>query len=197
MTNILTVYTDFVCPWCYIGDAYLQRAVDQVPFTLKYVMYPLHPETPLNGTSLKELFAGRNIDVDASQQAIKEKALSMGLEYGNRTHTFNSRNAQVVGKAMAQHRVFNNYMHAVFHSYFGKGENISSIEVLQAIVDQVYPVDLDVNELIENSHYQKLVDVDWEFCRQNNITGVPTYEYDNRYCVGAQTSDNLLELFNP
>lgn len=197
MTETLTVYTDFVCPWCYIGDTYLQRAVAQSPVTITYVMYPLHPETPLNGISLKEIFAGRGIDVDASQRAIREKAISMGLEYGKRTHTFNSRNAQVVGKAMAQHGLFDSYKRAVFRSYFGKGENISSNDVLQSIIDQVQTIELKVADLIENPDYQKLVDLDWELCSQNNITGVPTYQYDNRYCVGAQNSASLLELFNP
>ena len=197
MTDILTVYTDFVCPWCYIGDTYLQQALAQAHVTVEYVMYPLHPETPHNGMALEDLFAARGIDVKSTQLAIREKATSMGLEYGERTHTYNSRNAQVVGKALMKYGVFERYKQAVFCSYFGRGENISSKEVLQAILDELQIERINVSDLIEDPSCQELVDLDWKLCSQNNINGVPAFQYGNRYCVGAQSSDSLLKLINP
>ena len=196
MKDSLIVYTDFVCPWCYIGDAYLKQALAQKPVTVRYVMYPLHPDTPANGLTLEELFAGRGMDVAAAQRAIREKAIALGLEYGPRTHTFNSRNAQVLGKAMIEAGKFDEYRSAVFHTYFGRGENISSILVLQSILDTIQMGKWNATEIVENTNYQEQVDHDWDQCRQGNITGVPSFQFGNRYCVGAQPSASLLELFN-
>jgi len=158
-------------------------------------MYPLHPETPLSGLTLEELFAGRRMDVAASQKAIRERAITLGLEYENRTHTFNSRNAQVIGKAMVENGEFDKYRTTVFRSYFGRGENISSIGVLQSILETIQKGKWKAAELLENATYQEQVDRDWDICRQDKITGVPSYQYGNRYCVGAQPSASLLELF--
>ena len=195
MKDTLVVYTDFVCPWCYIGDVYLQEALAEHPMKVTYVMYPLHPETPFSGLTLDELFAGRGIDVGAAQRAIRDKAISLGLEFADRTHTFNSRSAQIIGKAMVEQQLFDQYRPAVIHSYFGRGENISSLEVLQSILDTMQIGKWDASELLENATYQEQVDRDWEICRQDNISGVPSYKYGNRSCFGAQTSASLLELF--
>ena len=195
MRDTLIVYTDFVCPWCYIGDAYLQQALAQNPVKVTYVMYPLHPGTPPSGLTLEKLFEGRGMDVVAAQDAIRDKAITLGLDYGRRTHTFNSRNAQAIGKAMVEDGEFDQYRSAVFRSYFGRGENISSIAVLQSILDSMRIGRWNATELVENATYQEAVDGDWDICRRNNITGVPYYQYGNRYCVGAQSSANLLELF--
>ena len=195
MRDTLIVYTDFVCPWCYIGDAYLQQALAQNPVKVTYVMYPLHPGTPPSGLTLEKLFEGRGMDVVAAQDAIRDKAITLGLDYGRRTHTFNSRNAQAIGKAMVEDGEFDQYRSAVFRSYFGRGEDISSIAVLQSILDSMRIGRWNATELVENATYQEAVDGDWDMCRRNNISGVPSYQYGNRYCVGAQSSANLLELF--
>ena len=61
---------------------------------LKWTHFPLHPETPSEGKALSELFAGRDIDLDAMYERMKGLMDAEGLEYGQRTHTYNSRLAQ-------------------------------------------------------------------------------------------------------
>ena len=60
--------------------------------------FPLHPETPADGQSLEELFAGRNIDIPAMKARMSELMAAEGLDYGERTMTFNSRLAQELAK---------------------------------------------------------------------------------------------------
>ena len=66
--------------------------------SIKWVQFPLHPETPQEGLSLEELFAGRDLDIPAIQEHLKELMRLEGLPYGNRTHTYNSRLAQELSK---------------------------------------------------------------------------------------------------
>ena len=60
--------------------------------------FPLHPETPAEGRSMAELYAGRNVDPEAMYQRMKGLMDAEGLPYGRRTHTYNSRLAQELGK---------------------------------------------------------------------------------------------------
>src|SRR5258708_37166260 len=62
------------------------------------VHFPLHPETPVEGRSMAEMYAGRNIDPEAMYQRMKGLMDAEGLPYGRRTHTYNSRLAQELGK---------------------------------------------------------------------------------------------------
>ena len=62
------------------------------------VHFPLHPETPAEGRSMAELYAGRNVDPEAMYQRMKGLMDAEGLPYGRRTHTYNSRLAQELGK---------------------------------------------------------------------------------------------------
>ena len=62
------------------------------------VHFPLHPETPKEGIPIKELYAGRNLDPEEMHKNMKIRMDAEGLPYGKRTHTYNSRNAQELGK---------------------------------------------------------------------------------------------------
>ena len=57
---------------------------------VRWVHFPLHPETPAEGRSLKDLFAGRNYDIEARQREMRARMEAEGLPYGNRTMTYNS-----------------------------------------------------------------------------------------------------------
>ena len=90
----LEVFSDFVWPWCYLVTGRVKRLEKKFKLSIKWVQFPLHPETPNEGLSLEELFAGRDLDIPAIQAHHKELMRLEGLPYGNRTHTFNSRLAQ-------------------------------------------------------------------------------------------------------
>ena len=69
--------------------------------------------------------------------------------------------------------VFERYKQAVFCSYFGRGENISSKEVLQAILDELQISRVNVSDLIEDPVCQELVDLDWKLCSQKILMACP------------------------
>ena len=65
---------------------------------VEWVHFPLHPETPAEGRSLAELFAGRNLDLKALHAQMKARMDAEGLPYAERTMTYNSRLAQELGR---------------------------------------------------------------------------------------------------
>jgi hypothetical protein len=63
-----------------------------------WVHFPLHPDTPAEGRAMAEFYAERGLDPEAMYARMKRLMDAEGLPYGRRTHTYNSRLAQELGK---------------------------------------------------------------------------------------------------
>jgi len=161
---------------------------------VKWVHFPLHPETPAEGRSLEDLFAGRGYDIPKMQAQMRARMQAEGLPYGTRTHTYNSRLAQELG-TWADTQPGGEAIHdALFKAYFVDAKNIGDPEVLVEIAASVgLPAD-QAREVVEQRTHKDAVDADWEKSRQYGVTGVPTFVMGQRGVVGAQPYEVLEEL---
>jgi predicted DsbA family dithiol-disulfide isomerase len=161
---------------------------------IEWVHFPLHPETPVEGRSLADLFAGRGVDRKAMNAQMKARMDAEGLPYGERTMTYNSRLAQEVGK-WADTQPGGEAIHdAMFRAYFVEARNIGDPDVILDIVKQVgLPVD-EAREVIEKRTFKDAVDEDWALSRQLGVTGVPTFVAGRYGVVGAQPYETLERL---
>jgi predicted DsbA family dithiol-disulfide isomerase len=161
---------------------------------VEWVHFPLHPETPAEGRSLAELFAGRNVDRKAMHAQMKARMDAEGLPYGERTMTYNSRLAQELGK-WADTQPGGEAIHdALFRAYFVETRDISQPAVLLYIVRQV-GLSIDAaREVLEKRTFKDAVDADWELSREYGITGVPTFVAGRYGVVGAQPYEALEQL---
>ena len=192
---VLEVFSDYVCPWCYLGENRVKKVAEKHNVTIKRVHFPLHPETPSEGRTLQDMF-------QAGPEVIAEKNARMqgmmkaeGLPYVDRTHTYNSRLAQEVGTwADTQAEGGAGIHDAFFHAYFVDKRNIGDPEV---ILDVVGKCGLDVEEarkVIEERTFKDAVDADWAKSGQYGVTGVPTFVAGGRGVVGAQPVEVLEQL---
>ena len=156
--------------------------------------FPLHPETPAEGKSLKELFAGRNYDIDARQAEMGARMAAEGLPYGNRTMTYNSRLAQELGK-WADTQPGGEAIHdALFRAYFVDGKNIGDVDVLIDIARGVGLDEAKAREVLEQRTFKAAIDADWAKSRAYGVTGVPTFVAGGYGVVGAQPYEALEQL---
>jgi len=161
---------------------------------IEWVHFPLHPETPAEGRSLADLFAGRNVDRKAMHEAMKARMDAEGLPYGERTMTYNSRLAQELGK-WADTQPGGEALHdALFRAYCGKARDISRPEVRLEIAEQVGLSREAARELLEKRTFKEAVDADWALSREYGITGVPTFVAGRFGVVGAQPYESLEAL---
>jgi predicted DsbA family dithiol-disulfide isomerase len=160
------------------------------------VHFPLHPDTPMEGKSLEALFAGRDVDLDAMYEGMKARMDEEGLPYAKRTHTYNSRLAQELGK-WADTQAGGDAIHMkIFEAYFVDGRNIADVDLLVAIAESVGLDGAAAREVLENRTFEAAVDADWEKSRQYGVTGVPTYVADAKGVVGAQPYEVLERLMD-
>jgi predicted DsbA family dithiol-disulfide isomerase len=161
---------------------------------VEWVHFPLHPETPPEGRSLADLFAGRNVDRKAMHAQMKARMDAEGLPYGERTMTYNSRLAQELGK-WADTQPGGEALHdALFRAYFVEGRDISRPEVLLEIAADVGLSVDGAREVLERRTFKEAVDADWALSRRYGITGVPTFVAGRYGVVGAQPYETLEEL---
>ena len=161
---------------------------------LKWVHFPLHPETPQEGRSLADLFAGRGYDIPKMQAQMRARMQAEGLPYGNRSMTYNSRLAQELG-AWADTQPGGEAIHdALFRAYFVDGLDIGDPKVLVTIAAKVgLPAD-KAREVLEKRSFKDAVDADWAKSRQYGVTGVPTFVAGGYGVVGAQPYEALEQL---
>src|SRR6185295_1659871 len=95
----LEVFTDFVCPWCYLCTPRVEKLRRKFDIEVQWRFFPLHPNTPTEGLALKELFAGRIANFEAAQAHLKTLMEAEGLQFNERSYTYNSRLAQELAKA--------------------------------------------------------------------------------------------------
>ncbi len=156
--------------------------------------FPLHPETPAEGASIAELFAGRYIDIDAMYERMKNLMDAEGLPYGQRTHTYNSRLAQELGK-WADTQPGGEAIHdALYRAYFVDGSNIGDVDVLVKIAEAVGLSGDAARAVLEERSFEAAVDDDWRKSRAYGITGVPTFVAGGYGVVGAQPYETLEHL---
>jgi predicted DsbA family dithiol-disulfide isomerase len=161
---------------------------------IEWVHFPLHPDTPAEGRSLADLFAGRNMDRKAMHAQMKARMDAEGLPYGERTMTYNSRLAQELGK-WADTQPGGEAIHdALFRAYFVEARDISQPAVLLDIVARVgLSVDA-ARDVLEKRTFEAAIDADWELSRRYGVTGVPTFVVGRYGVVGAQPYEALEEL---
>ena len=154
----------------------------------------MHPDTPADGLALAELFRGRGLDIAGMHRQMQARMEAAGLEYGDRTMTFNSRLAQELAK-WAETRDGGDAIHgALFRAYFVSNLNIGKIDVLLDIAESVGLDTAQAREVLEQRTFQDEVDRDWQYSYATGITGVPSFLAENQVVVGCQPYEVLEEF---
>ena len=161
---------------------------------MRWVYFPLHPDTPAGGLPLKDLFAGRGFDLEAMHARMKGLMDAEGLPYSRRTHTYNSRLAQELAKWADSQPGFESIHGALYRAYFVDGRNIGDPDILVDIAQSVGLHGTTAREVLVKRTFKDAVDADWEEARRRGITGVPSFIAGKYKVVGAQPYNVLADL---
>jgi len=172
----------------------IDRIQQTFDVTLKYVQFPLHPETPEQGRTLEALFNCGPEEIVQKNQHMTGLMQNEGLPYGKRTHTYNSRKAQQLAK-WAENQDGGDAIHnGLFRAYFVDGKNIAEDDVLLGVCESIGLNKDQAKAAIGDDQYSKAVDADWSLSREYGVTGVPTYVVGQKGIVGAQPYEAIEDL---
>jgi predicted DsbA family dithiol-disulfide isomerase len=161
---------------------------------IRWTAFPLHPETPEEGLSLEELFAGRSVDINQMMARLRRVAHELGLPLGERKRTYNSRLAQELGKWSESQGKGDEFHNAVFRAYFVDAKNIGKIPELVDVAKSVGLPGDEARQVLEIRAFRQAVDLDWSRASTMGVTGVPTFVMNQRALVGAQPIEILEEF---
>ncbi len=172
----------------------IEKAKQAFEIEAVLVHFPLHPETPAEGQSMAALYAGRNVDPEAMYLRMKALMDAEGLPYGRRTHSYNTRLAQELGKwADTQPGGF--AIHdALYKAYFVQARNIGDLDILVELAQSVGLSADEARAVLTERRFRDAVDADWAKSRAYGVTGVPTFVAGEQGVVGAQPYEVLEQL---
>ena len=160
------------------------------------VHFPLHPETPLEGRAMAQVYAGRNVDPEAMYLRMKGLMDAEGLPYGRRTHTYNSRLAQELGKWADTQPAGAAIHDRLYKAYFVEARNIGDPDILVEIAQSVGLPAEEARAVLDERRFKDAVDADWAKSHRYGVTGVPTFVAGRNGVVGAQPYEVLEQLLD-
>lgn len=172
----------------------VERLQSEFDIQIKLTHFPLHPDTPDEGLTLEQLFAGRNIDIPAAKARMKQLMADEGLPYGERTMTYNSRGAQEFAVWAEEQRGGEGIHKALYTAYFVDGLNIAADDNLLHIACQLGLSEDDSRQALLSRPGRERVDEDWHRSRTLGVNGVPTFAAGKQGIVGAQSYEALRKL---
>ena len=172
----------------------IERIREAFDVEVRFTQFPLHPDTPVEGMTLEQLFRGRSFDLEVAQARLTALMAEQGLPYAERTHTYNSRLAQELAK-WAEFQPGGGAIHdALFRAYFVDGINLARADKLVEVAGSVGLSEEEAHGVLESRSFSASVDSDWRRASEFGVTGVPTFVINGKGVVGAQPYDALEQL---
>jgi predicted DsbA family dithiol-disulfide isomerase len=194
----IDIYSDVVCPWCYIGKRRFENAVARFDgdVTVRYRPFQLDPSTPSDGRPLLEWLAPkfggeervRQITAHTTSVAAEE---GIELRFGDAiiANTFDAH--RLIWFAGDEHG--STVSEALHRAHFTDGRDIASRSVLASIAAEAGLDESKVRAFLDSDAGVAEVRASIAEAHQLGITSVPTFVLAGKYAVtGAQDADLLL-----
>lgn len=203
----IEIWSDFVCPFCYIGKRRLELALHEFAHrecvTIQFLSYELEPDSEAkpNQNIHEYLAARKGISLEQAKRMnenVGYEAKKVGLIYNFDTmqHT-NTFDAHRVAKYAETQNLGQEITEKFLHAYFTDSELISDHDTLKRLSMEVGLNEEDVEELLVTNRYAKRVRDDQELARQIGIQGVPFFVFNEKYAVsGAQPKEVFKEVLD-
>jgi predicted DsbA family dithiol-disulfide isomerase len=196
------VWSDVVCPWCYVGKRRLESAVAQFgePVELEFKSFELDPAAPRvregsNAERLRAKYGWSEEELDAMQTRIKGIGAGEGIDLRvEDTRSGNSFDAHRLLHLAKERGLQSELKERLMRAYFTEAEPIGEPEVLARLAVEVGLDADEVAEVLAGDRYADAVWADEQLAAQLGISGVPFFVVGGRYAIsGAQPAELILQ----
>ena len=198
------IWSDVVCPFCFIGKKRLEKAAEQAGVELEvfWHSYQLDPDAPIrqeksNSERLAEKYNRSIAEVEEMQRNIaamaKEEGIEFNWEHANSGNTFNAH--RIIHLAQSLNLV-NEAKEAFFYSYMTQGLAIGERETIEDVAARIGLNPNQVEDVLNSDEFAEFVKYDEEVARdQLKVTGVPFFVFDQRVALaGAQPVEVMKDV---
>lgn len=201
----LTIWSDFACPYCYIGETRLQQAIDELGLTgdveIDFRAFELDPTASKEVvSSTPERFAKKYrlslSEAEKQVEQISELGRELGIDFRYATTQYtNTRDAHRLMKlaeAKYDRATVGRLNEALFAAYFAENLVFSDHKVLMDKALAVGMKEADVKEVLESDMYVDEVRFDEREAAMRGIHGVPYIVFNGGFAVpGAMSTDGF------
>ena len=199
------VWSDVVCPWCYIGKRRLESALEKFPHRdqvevvwRSFQLDPSVPEGEVHPT-LPALAAKYGTGVEQMREnmrGLEELAAAEGLEYHLADGiSGNTLLAHELLHLAAEHGKRNELKERLLHAYFEEGQPVFDVDSLVPYAVEVGLDEAEVRAALTDRRYLAAVRQEGATAQALGATGVPFFVVDRKYgAAGAQPAELLLQV---
>ena len=203
------IWSDVVCPWCYIGKRRFEAALARFPHRdqveVEWRSFELDPhaasvhaagEGPEHADVLASKYGMSRVQAEAAIDNVTRAAAAEGLDFhldlSLRSNTFDAH--RVIHLAAAR-GVQGAVKERLMRAYFSEGEPVGDRDTLVRLAAEAGLHPADVEQVLDTDEHTEAVRADEAEARALGITGVPFFVVDRKYGVsGAQPADQLLAV---
>jgi predicted DsbA family dithiol-disulfide isomerase len=196
----IDIWSDVVCPWCYLGKRRLEKALASFEgrgdVTIAHRSFQLDPtrprgETTSRRTMLMSKYRLTEDRVREMDQNMETMAAAEGLEYHltEKGQSGNTLDAHRLVHLAASHDRQDQMMERLYKAYFTEQRSVFDVESLLSLAMEEGLDATEVRQALESDRYVDAVKRDLEEARMLGVTGVPFFVIDGRYGIsGAQAT---------
>lgn len=191
----IMMFSDFICPFCYIGFDVIRRLKPEFDLELEWRGFQIHPDWPAEGLPVEKVRTPT--DMDARKDAWKRIAAlaeAEGLPI-NPPSIFTNSRAALLGCEYAREKGRpEEFEERVYRAYFVDGENIGDEKVLARCAGDAGLDAAEFATAIWSPRYDLRLKNNALAANQRQVTGVPTFFIGEFAMVGAQSTDTTRML---
>lgn len=200
----IDIVSDIACPWCAIGYARLERAMERLgpeyEFTVQWHAFELNPGHSGQGEpilpALAKKYGRSEEEMRANQSHMMTIAKDLGVNFDKLQERFtcNTFDAHRLVKWAGEQGQQTAMKQALFDAYFGKALDVSDQNVLLRCVEVVGLDSEKAKQVLESDRYTAAVREDEATYQRAGVTSVPAFIINGKYLIsGAQEPDTLVE----
>jgi len=196
----IEIWSDVVCPWCYIGKRRLERALgefehaDEVEVTWR--SFQLNPDAPAQAVPTLDYLAQR---FGPQAQAMTGRVAEMGqgeglnLDFAS-SLTVNTLEAHRMLHLAADLGIGDAAKERLLRAHFSEGADVSDPDTLTRLMTEAGADEARVREVLAGTEYADEVQADIDLARRLGANGVPFFVIDRTYGIsGAQAPETFLQ----
>ena len=191
----ITMFSDFVCPFCYIGFEVIRKLKPEFNIDLEWRGYQIHPEWPPEGIPTEQVRTPSDMDARrAAWQRITAMAEAEGLEI-KAPRVFTSSRAALAACEFAREQGGADQLEGrIYRAYFVEGANIGDAKLVARLGAECGFEENEVMQAIRAPRYELRLKNNALAASQRSVSGVPTFFIGQYPLVGAQSSRVMRQI---
>ena len=197
----IEIWSDVVCPFCYIGKRKLEKALGKFPeknaIEIEWKSFQLNPDqkTDPSVNTLEHLATSKGWSMDQTREitaSVVEMAKSEGLDFNfEKAVVANTRNAHRLIHLAKSAGKGNEMKERLLAAYFSEGKNVDDFDTLISLGIEIGLTEDTIKKALETGAYEDAVETDIYESRQLGVKGVPFFVLDRKFGISGAQPDEV------